>query len=87
MLLSPFRKRCGCSWTGHLESLRLWQLDLDLEAYGLAKLAIPVRDVKKFAAPIVGTKSSDETARELPPDDLSSRPTAPLPIRVGLHGS
>jgi inhibitor of KinA sporulation pathway (predicted exonuclease) len=43
----------------------LWQLDLDLEAHSLPKLAIPFLDVKKLAARIVGTKSFEETAREL----------------------
>jgi inhibitor of KinA sporulation pathway (predicted exonuclease) len=45
----------------------LWQLDLDLEAHGLPKLAVPCLDVKKLAARIVGTKSFEETARELAP--------------------
>ncbi len=47
----------------------LWQLDLDLEAHGLPKLAIPFLDVKKLAALIVGSKSFEEAARELAPDD------------------
>ena len=46
----------------------LWQLDSDLEAHGLPKLTIPFLDVKKLAARIVGTKSFEETARELAPD-------------------
>ena len=46
----------------------LWQLDLDLEAHELPRLAIPFLDVKKLAARIVGTKSLEETARELVPD-------------------
>ena len=46
----------------------LWQLDLDLEAHGLPKLATPFLDVKKLAARIVGAKSFEETARELAPD-------------------
>ena len=45
----------------------LWQLDLDLEAHGLPKLAIPFLDVKKLAVRIVGTKSFEETARALAP--------------------
>jgi 3'-5' exoribonuclease 1 len=49
----------------------LWQLDLDLEAHGLPKLAIPFLDVKKLAARIVGTKSFEETARELDPDGVA----------------
>lgn len=47
----------------------LWQLDLDLEAHGLPKLALPFLDVKKLAGRIVGTRSFDETARELAPED------------------
>jgi inhibitor of KinA sporulation pathway (predicted exonuclease) len=47
----------------------LWQLDLDLEAHALPKLAIPFLDVKKLAARVVGAKSFEETARELAPDD------------------
>jgi hypothetical protein len=46
----------------------LWQLDLDLEGHGLPKLAIPVLDVKRLAARIVGSKSLEKTARELVPD-------------------
>ena len=46
----------------------LWQLDLDLEAHGLPKLALPFLDVKKLAARIVGSKSFEETWRELVPD-------------------
>ncbi len=42
-----------------------WQLDLDLEAHGLPKLAIPFLDVKKLAARVVGTRSFEETARAL----------------------
>jgi 3'-5' exoribonuclease 1 len=49
----------------------LWQLDLDLEAHGLPKLAFPFLDVKKLAARIVGSKSLEETARELAPDVVS----------------
>jgi 3'-5' exoribonuclease 1 len=49
----------------------LWQLDLDLEAHGLPKLAIPFLDVKMLAARIVGTKSFEETARELAPDAVA----------------
>lgn len=47
-----------------------WQLDLDLEAHGLAKLAIPFLDVKKLAAQIIGGKSLEETARELAPESI-----------------
>jgi inhibitor of KinA sporulation pathway (predicted exonuclease) len=49
----------------------LWQLDLDLEAHRLPKLAIPFLDVKKLAARIVGTKSFEETARELALDGVA----------------
>jgi inhibitor of KinA sporulation pathway (predicted exonuclease)/DNA-binding PadR family transcriptional regulator len=49
----------------------LWQLDLDLEANGLPKLAIPFLDVKKLAARIVGSKSFEKTARDLDPDGVS----------------
>ena len=47
----------------------LWQLDLDLEAHGLPKLAVPFLDVKKLAARTVGSKSLEQAARELAPDD------------------
>jgi inhibitor of KinA sporulation pathway (predicted exonuclease) len=50
----------------------LWQIDLDLEAHGLPKLAIPVLDVKKLAAGIVGGKSLEKTARQLLPDAMST---------------
>ena len=49
----------------------LWQLDLDLEAHGLPKLAVPVLDVKKLAARVVGAKSFEETARQLVPDAVA----------------
>ena len=49
----------------------LWQLDLDLEAHGLPKLALPFLDVKKLAARIVGSKSFEETVRELAPDAVA----------------
>jgi inhibitor of KinA sporulation pathway (predicted exonuclease) len=49
----------------------LWQLDLDLEAHGLPKLALPFLDVKKLAARIVGKKSLEETARELAHDAVA----------------
>ena len=49
----------------------LWQLDLDLEAHGLPKLAVPFLDVKKLAARMVGSKSFDQTARELAPDAVA----------------
>ena len=49
----------------------MWQLDLDLEAHGLPKLAIPFLDVKELAARVVGARSFEETARELAPDDVA----------------
>jgi 3'-5' exoribonuclease 1 len=49
----------------------LWQLDLDAEAHGLARLAFPFLDVKKLAARIVGSKSFEETAREFAPDSVA----------------
>ena len=49
----------------------LWQLDLDLEAHGLPKLALPFVDVKKLAARIVGSKSFEETVRALAPDTVA----------------
>ena len=48
-----------------------WQLDLDLEAHGLPKLALPFLDVKKLAARSIGSKSFEATARELAPDDVA----------------
>jgi len=50
----------------------LWQLDLDLEAHGLPKLALPFLDVKKLAALTVGSKSLEEAARGLAPDDADT---------------
>jgi 3'-5' exoribonuclease 1 len=49
----------------------LWQLDLDLEAHGLPKFAVPFLDVKKLASRIVGTRSFEETARELDPEGVA----------------
>ena len=46
----------------------VWQLDLDLEAHGLPKFAVPFLDVKKLASRVVGAKSFAETARELSAD-------------------
>ena len=60
----PLERAVLASWSRY----DLWQLNLDLEAHGLPKLAIPFLDVKKLAARIVGTKSFLETARELDPD-------------------
>ena len=47
----------------------VWQLDLDLEAHGLPKLAVPFLDVKKLAAGVAGRKSFAETARQFVSDD------------------
>jgi inhibitor of KinA sporulation pathway (predicted exonuclease) len=49
----------------------LWQLDLDLEAHGLPKLALPSLDVKKLVGQIVGSKSFEEAVRELAPDTVA----------------
>jgi inhibitor of KinA sporulation pathway (predicted exonuclease) len=49
----------------------MWQIDLDLEAHGLAKLTVPFIDVKKLAARVVGGKSFEETARALDPDGVT----------------
>jgi inhibitor of KinA sporulation pathway (predicted exonuclease) len=49
----------------------LWQLDLDLEAQGLPRLAMPFLDVKKLAARSLGAKSFEETARILDPDGVA----------------
>ena len=57
----PLEQVVLASWSRY----DLWQLDLDLEAHGLPKLAIPFLDVKKLAARIVGTKNLEETARAL----------------------
>ena len=72
----PAALRLFLDWLGPVERVvlatwsryDLWQIDLDLEGHGLPKLAIPVLDVKKLAARIVGTKSLERTARELVPD-------------------
>jgi 3'-5' exoribonuclease 1 len=66
--LQPLEQVVLATWS----PFDLWQLDLDLEAHGLAALAIPVLDVKKLAARIVGSKSLEETARELAPDGVST---------------
>jgi inhibitor of KinA sporulation pathway (predicted exonuclease) len=49
----------------------LWQLNLDLQAHGLPKLDLPFLDVKKLAARIIGSKSFEETARELARDHVA----------------
>jgi 3'-5' exoribonuclease 1 len=74
----PEALRLFLQWSGPLERVVLatwsrydvWQIDLDLEAHGLPKLAIPFLDVKKLAARIVGRKSFEKTARELVPDTV-----------------
>jgi 3'-5' exoribonuclease 1 len=48
----------------------LWQLDLDLEANGLPKLALPFLDVKKLAGSTIGSRSFEDTARQLAPEDV-----------------
>lgn len=63
----PLEQVVLAAWSGY----DLWQLDLDLEAHGLPKLAFPVLDVKKLAARIVGSKSFAETVRELAPDAVA----------------
>ena len=60
----PLERAVLATWS-HYD---LWQLDLDLEAHGLPKLALPFLDVKKLAARIVGSKSFEQTVRELAPD-------------------
>jgi inhibitor of KinA sporulation pathway (predicted exonuclease) len=57
----------------------VWQLDLDLEAYGLPKLAVPFLDVKKLAARTVGAKSFQQTARELVPGGGDTQKHRALP--------
>jgi inhibitor of KinA sporulation pathway (predicted exonuclease) len=63
----PLERAVLATWSRY----DLWQLDLDLEAHGLPKLAIPFLDVKKLAAGIVGSKSFEETVRVLAPDDVA----------------
>ena len=65
--LRPLERVVLATWS-HYD---LWQLDLDLEAHGLPKLGFPFLDVKKLAARIVGSKSFEETARELAPDSAA----------------
>jgi 3'-5' exoribonuclease 1 len=61
----PLDRIVVATWSGY----DVWQLDLDLEAHGLPKLALPFLDVKKLAGRIVGRRSFDATARELAPED------------------
>jgi inhibitor of KinA sporulation pathway (predicted exonuclease) len=50
----------------------VWQLDLDLEAHGLPRLAVPFLDVKKLTASLVGARSFEETGRALAPDSVAT---------------
>jgi inhibitor of KinA sporulation pathway (predicted exonuclease) len=61
----------------------MWQLDLDLEAHGLPALTLPFLDVKKLAARIVGSRSFEETARELSAEDRTSPRHRALPDARG----
>lgn len=65
--MKPFEPVVLATWS-HYD---LWQLGLDLEAHGLPKLTTPFLDVKKLAARVVGSKSFEETVRELAPDDIA----------------
>lgn len=99
----PEALRLFLEWSQPLEQVVLaswshydaWQLDLDLEAHGLPKLALPFLDVKKLAAHIVGGKNLEDTARELAPDCLAmprhraiadARRTARILHRLLHHG-
>jgi inhibitor of KinA sporulation pathway (predicted exonuclease) len=72
----PEALRLFLDWSQPLERVVLatwshydvWQLDLDLEAHAMPKLDLPLLDVKKLAARIVGSKSFEEAARELASD-------------------
>jgi inhibitor of KinA sporulation pathway (predicted exonuclease) len=64
----PLERVVLASWSRY----DVWQLDLDLEAHGLPKVAIPFLDVKKLAARIVGAKSFEETARQLVPESTDT---------------
>jgi 3'-5' exoribonuclease 1 len=65
---SPPSERVVLATWSHYD---VWQLDLDLEAHGLPKLAFPFLDVKKLAARIVGSRSFEDTVRELAPDAVA----------------
>jgi 3'-5' exoribonuclease 1 len=75
----PEALRLFLEWSQPLERIVLatwshydfWQLDLDLEAHGLPKLAFPFLDVKKLAAHTVGSKNLEQTARELAPEAVA----------------
>ena len=79
--LQPVERVVLATWSRY----DLWQLDLDLEAHGLPKLAIPVLDVKKLAARIVGAKSLERTARELAPESLSTVASAKVDASMPKH--
>ena len=72
----PEALRLFLDWSPPLDQIVLatwshydvWQLDLDLEAYKLPTLTLPLLDVKKLAARIVGGRSFEATARALAPD-------------------
>ncbi len=66
--LEPLEQLVLATWSRY----DLWQLDLDLEAHGLPKLTLPVLDVKKLAAGIVGGKSLEKTAQQLLPDESTA---------------
>jgi 3'-5' exoribonuclease 1 len=75
----PEALRLFLEWSQPLERVVLatwspydvWQLDLDLEAHGLPKLALPFLDVKKLASRMIGAKSLEETARQLAPEAVA----------------
>jgi inhibitor of KinA sporulation pathway (predicted exonuclease) len=62
--LQPSERVVLATWSRY----DLWQLNLDLESHGLPELTWPFLDVKKLAARVVGSKSFEETVRELAPD-------------------
>jgi inhibitor of KinA sporulation pathway (predicted exonuclease) len=62
----PLERVVLASWSRY----DLWQLDLDLENYGLPRLAIPFLDVKTLAARTLGRKSFEQTARQIVPDGV-----------------
>jgi inhibitor of KinA sporulation pathway (predicted exonuclease) len=63
----PLERIVLASWSRY----DLWQLDLDLQAHGLPKLALPFLDVKKLVGHMVGSKSFEEAVRELAPDAVA----------------
>lgn len=62
--LQPSERVVLATWS-HYD---FWQLNLDLESHALPALALPFLDVKKLASRVVGSKSFEETVRELAPD-------------------